>query len=113
MSGNNSWLTLTDMKTADPDLYARVTKEMSPEAIERLHEAIEAVQELETFVKTYPRKSKNNYAAYLPFVTDPISMIVALLAGADKQGVIHAATINGVMGKLGIDTWMGTGNSNN
>lgn len=47
-------------------------------------------------IESQPEITKNHYGAYLPYATTKLFFVVLICHGANKEGVIAAAKLNGV-----------------
>lgn len=89
------------IKSATNEVYDRVVATMSPEQVTKFNEAIDAtrpvVEAIEDSREWALAPTKDHYGSYLPLAKDRIAVLVLLLAGANRAGVLAAARINGVL----------------
>jgi len=78
------------------ELHKSILAKLNPAQSIIFNDAVEAYKEVVAAIESTPATTRNHYGSYLRFATSAIEVFTLLCAGANKQGVMDAARINGV-----------------
>lgn len=73
-----------------------IHEKLNPEQLKAFKEATEVMRELVECIHSSPPTTKDYYGEYLKYTREPMMCLTLICAGANKDGVIAAARINGI-----------------
>jgi len=74
--------------------YETITAKLTPEQKATLDDAIASAKKLITSIESKPATTKDRYGEYLHVIKSKMHYMIFSLAGANKQGILAAASIN-------------------